>query len=111
PARAVPPDGMGSPGRGTGGLLWYALPHAPKFGPRLSLQFSALPWAKTGMQPFAWQWVAAVGALATPILRVAVARGVTVTQFFFDGVWTRQKRAGHGPPRAGTRKGPPVLLA
>lgn len=110
PPIAVPLDAIVSPERGTGELIWYELPHAPKFGARLSLQFSALPWAKTGMQPFAWQWVAAVGALATPILRVAVARGVTVTQFFFDGVWTRQMRAGDSPPGAGPIKGRPILL-
>src|SRR5262249_59185816 len=43
PPIAVPLDAIVSPERGTGELIWYELPHAPKFGPRLTLQFSPLP--------------------------------------------------------------------
>jgi hypothetical protein len=111
PPITVPLDAVVLPSAGWAQLTWYERPHFPRLGARIMLRFSTPAWHQTGVQPFAWQWVAATGKSRTPFLLVAVARNVKVTQaLLIPGQPERPMRAGASLEGAGLVPRVPIIL-
>lgn len=62
------------------GQLRYFYPRFGKAWEAVRLEFSAPPWNSTGRQPFAWELVQAFAKQNYPVVRIAVARDVTVSR-------------------------------
>src|SRR5215813_11475928 len=110
-ASIVPVQAIVLPSAGWAQLTWFEDRLVPKSAGRVILRFSAPPWHQTGVQPFAWQWVKATGKSMMPVLLVAVARNVTLTQASVrPGFPERPMHLGASPEGAGFIPGFPIIL-
>lgn len=77
--------GFTEPSKGKGVLYYYQDLNRPRTTLRITFEFStslpwlSLPWHKTGLQPFTWDYLPPTAERAYPVIRIVAARHVFIS--------------------------------